>query len=212
MKIDSIKDGIVLDHIKAGKSMDIYRYLGLDQLDCSVAIIKNVPSNKMGKKDILKIADNFDINLDVLGYVDPDITVCYIKDYEIVEKRHVELPEKRKTPPRTPFAETGLGQETTFVKPVPNEEERVFFHEDMEHCAAIVNPKINTRMTITWSDTLPILSHWRSMASSDYVCGLEPSNTYIMGRVNERANGTLPTLAPFESVSTAVTIKFSEAK
>ncbi len=94
MKIDSIKDGIVLDHIKAGKSMDIYRYLGLDQLDCSVAIIKNVPSNKMGKKDILKIADNFDINLDVLGYVDPDITVCYIKDYEIVEKRHVELPEK----------------------------------------------------------------------------------------------------------------------
>ena len=94
MKIDSIKDGIVLDHIKAGKSMDIYRYLGLDQLDCSVAIIKNVPSNKMGKKDILKIADNFDINLDVLGYVDPDITVCYIKDYEIVEKRHVALPEK----------------------------------------------------------------------------------------------------------------------
>ena len=94
MKIDSIKDGIVLDHIKAGKSMDIYRYLGLDQLDCSVAIIKNVPSNKMGKKDILKIADNFDINLDVLGYVDPDITVCYIKDYEIVEKRHVELPEQ----------------------------------------------------------------------------------------------------------------------
>jgi len=94
MKIDSIKDGIVLDHIKAGRSMDIYRYLGLDKLDCSVAIIKNVPSNKMGKKDILKIADTLDINLDVLGYVDPDITVCYIKDYEIVQKKHVELPEK----------------------------------------------------------------------------------------------------------------------
>ncbi len=94
MKIDSIKDGIVLDHIKAGRSMDIYRYLGLDKLDCSVAIIKNVPSNKMGKKDILKIADTLDINLDVLGYVDPDITVCYIKDYEIVQKKHVELPER----------------------------------------------------------------------------------------------------------------------
>lgn len=94
MKIDSIKNGIVLDHIKAGKSMDIYKYLGLDKLDCSVAIIKNASSSKMGKKDIIKIADQLDINLDVLGYIDPDITVCYIKDYEIVQKKHVELPEK----------------------------------------------------------------------------------------------------------------------
>ena len=77
MKIDSIQSGIVLDHIKAGKSMQIYKYLGLDDLDCSVAIIKNASSNKMGKKDIIKIADNMDLNLDVLGYIDPDITVCY---------------------------------------------------------------------------------------------------------------------------------------
>ena len=75
MKIDSIQSGIVLDHIKAGKSMQIYKYLGLDDLDCSVAIIKNASSNKMGKKDIIKIADNMDLNLDVLGYIDPDITV-----------------------------------------------------------------------------------------------------------------------------------------
>ena len=94
MKIDSIKDGIVLDHIKAGRSMDIYKYLGLNKLDCSVAILKNVPSSKMGKKDIIKIADTLDINLDVLGYLDPDITVCYIKNFEIVKKKHVELPEK----------------------------------------------------------------------------------------------------------------------
>ncbi len=94
MKIDSIKNGIVLDHIKAGKSMEIYRNLGLDKLDCTVAIIKNVTSNKMGKKDIIKIADNFDLNLDVLGYIDPDITVCYIKDSVIVEKKHLELPER----------------------------------------------------------------------------------------------------------------------
>ena len=94
MKIDSIRNGIVLDHIKAGKSMQIYRDLGLDDLDCSVAIIKNVPSNKMGKKDILKIADTMDLNLDVLGYIDPDITVCYIKDSKIVEKKHLALPEK----------------------------------------------------------------------------------------------------------------------
>lgn len=94
MKIDSIKNGIVLDHIKAGKSMEIYRYLGLDKLDCSVAIIKNAVSSKMGKKDIIKIADTLDINLDVLGYVDPNITVCYIKDSKIVKKKHVELPER----------------------------------------------------------------------------------------------------------------------
>ena len=75
MKIDSIQSGIVLDHIKAGKSMQIYKYLGLDDLDCSVAIIKNASSSKMGKKDIIKIADNMDLNLDVLGYIDPDITV-----------------------------------------------------------------------------------------------------------------------------------------
>ena len=94
MKIDSIKNGIVLDHISAGKSMQIYNYLGLDDLDCSVAIIKNVPSNKMGKKDIIKIADEFDVNLDVLGYIDPGITVCYIKDSLIVRKEHLELPKK----------------------------------------------------------------------------------------------------------------------
>ena len=94
MKIDSIQSGIVLDHIKAGKSMQIYKYLGLDDLDCSVAIIKNASSNKMGKKDIIKIADNMDLNLDVLGYIDPDITVCYIRDGKIVEKKHLELPEK----------------------------------------------------------------------------------------------------------------------
>ena len=89
MKIDSIQSGIVLDHIKAGKSMQIYKYLGLDDLDCSVAIIKNASSSKMGKKDIIKIADNMDLNLDVLGYIDPDITVCYIRDGKIVEKKHL---------------------------------------------------------------------------------------------------------------------------
>ena len=72
MKIDSIQSGIVLDHIKAGKSMQIYKYLGLDDLDCSVAIIKNASSNKMGKKDIIKIADNMDLNLDVFGLYDQD--------------------------------------------------------------------------------------------------------------------------------------------
>ena len=79
MNIDSIQDGVVLDHIKAGKSMDIYKYLHLDQLDCSVAIIKNVRSARMGKKDIIKIDSPMEVDLDVLGYIDPDITVNIIR-------------------------------------------------------------------------------------------------------------------------------------
>ena len=93
LKIDSIEKGIVLDHIKAGKAMEIYKHLNLDNLDCSIAIIKNVKSNKMGAKDIIKINDNIDINLDVLAYIDPDITVNIIKDSQSVEKKRLELPE-----------------------------------------------------------------------------------------------------------------------
>ena len=94
MNIDSITNGIVLDHIKAGKSMQIYQDLELDKLDCSVAIIRNVKSNKLGRKDIIKIDQDYSINLDVLGYIDPDITVSIIKDGKTVEKKKVELPEK----------------------------------------------------------------------------------------------------------------------
>lgn len=94
MNIDSIQNGIVLDHIKAGASMEIYRYLKLDQLDCSVAIIKNAKSTKMGKKDIIKIDAEIDVNLDVLGYIDPNITVDVIRDGVRIEKKHVELPKR----------------------------------------------------------------------------------------------------------------------
>ncbi len=94
MKIDAIQNGIVLDHIIAGKSMEIYRLLNLESLPCSVAIIKNVPSKQMGKKDIIKISDELDLDLDVLGYVDPGITVNIIKDGVLTEKRHLELPDR----------------------------------------------------------------------------------------------------------------------
>jgi aspartate carbamoyltransferase regulatory subunit len=94
MNIDSIQNGVVLDHIQAGKSMEIYKYLHLDQLDCSVAIIKNVRSSRMGKKDIIKIASPLDLNLDVLGYIDPNITVNVIRDGIRVEKKNLELPKK----------------------------------------------------------------------------------------------------------------------
>ena len=94
MNIDSIQNGIVLDHIKAGKSLQIYQDLHLDKLNCSVAIIKNVKSQKMGRKDIVKIDQDININLDVLGYIDPGVSVNIIKDGKLVEKKKIELPEK----------------------------------------------------------------------------------------------------------------------
>lgn len=95
MNIDSIKDGVVIDHITAGKAMQIYNMLDLDSLDCQIAIIKNAHSEKMGKKDIIKIATtNINFDLDVLGYVSPTITVNVISEGICTEKRHIGLPEK----------------------------------------------------------------------------------------------------------------------
>lgn len=94
MKIDSIVNGIVLDHITAGKVMEVYEALNLDQMDCSVAIMKNVKSNKMGKKDILKIDNDVEVDVDVLGYIDPNITVTIIRNGKAVEKKKLQLPDK----------------------------------------------------------------------------------------------------------------------
>ena len=93
MTVDEIKTGIVLDHITAGKGMQIYKLLELDKLDCSVALIRNAPSRKMGKKDIIKIDAEIELNTDIIGYVDPDITVNIIKDGKNVEKKSIDLPE-----------------------------------------------------------------------------------------------------------------------
>ncbi len=93
MNIDGVTTGIVLDHIKAGKAMQIYNYLHLDKLSCSVAVLQNVKSSKYGKKDIIKIDADIDIDLDILGYVDPDVTINIIKDSKLVEKKKIDLPE-----------------------------------------------------------------------------------------------------------------------
>ncbi|MBQ7335139.1 MAG: aspartate carbamoyltransferase regulatory subunit [Clostridia bacterium] len=94
MNIDSIKNGIVIDHITAGRGMELYRLLSLDGLDCTVALIKNVGSRKMGKKDIIKIDAAIDLNTDILGYVDQNVTVNVIRNGEIVEKKRIALPER----------------------------------------------------------------------------------------------------------------------
>lgn len=116
MKIDPIKNGIVIDHIEAGKGQMVYDFLGLGQTDCMVALIKNVPSKNMGKKDIIKIDADISVALDVLGYIAPETTVNIIKDNNIVEKRKVQLPEtltnvvKCKNPRCITSVEPGIDQ------------------------------------------------------------------------------------------------------
>ena len=94
MNIDSITNGIVIDHIKAKKGLEIFKALNLGNLDASVAIITNVRSNKMGKKDIVKIDKNIDLDLDILGYIDSNITINIIKNNKRVDKYHIELPKQ----------------------------------------------------------------------------------------------------------------------
>ena len=94
MNIDSIQNGIVIDHITAGKGMEIYNLLQLNKLDCSVALLMNASSEKMGKKDIIKVAADIKIDMDALGFVDPGATVVIIRDGQVVEKSTLTLPDK----------------------------------------------------------------------------------------------------------------------
>lgn len=128
MTIDSIKNGVVIDHIKSGKSMEIYRLLELGQLDCQVAIIKNAPSKKMGKKDIIKIASEFELDLDILGYIDPDITVNIIKDGKLLAKKHLELPVRIRNVARckNPRCITSTEQDITHIFKLTDRENRVY--------------------------------------------------------------------------------------
>ena len=129
MNIDSIQNGIVLDHISAGKGMLVYKYLGLDKLDCSVAIIKNATSRKMGRKDIIKIESPLDIvDLDILGYIDHNITVNIIKDGTIVDKKKLTLPKivKNVLKCRNPRCITSIEQELDQVFTLTDPEKKVY--------------------------------------------------------------------------------------
>lgn len=128
MNIDSIHNGIVIDHIRAGKSMEIYSLLKLGELSCSVAIIKNVVSKKMGRKDIIKIDADIDISLDVLGYIDPGITINIIRDGARVEKRHLALPERIEDVCRckNPRCITSTEQELPHIFKLTDRENKVY--------------------------------------------------------------------------------------
>lgn len=128
MKIDTIKNGIVIDHIEAGLGMEIYNFLGLDELDCSVALIKNAFSKKTGKKDIIKIDSELNIDLDVLGYIAPSATVAIIKDGAIVKKSKLELPEtvKNVIKCKNPRCITSVEQEIEHEFRLVDKENRIY--------------------------------------------------------------------------------------
>ena len=128
MNIDGIENGIVLDHIKAGKALLVYKYLGLDKLNSSVALIQNCSSKKMGKKDIVKISELIDLDLNVLGYIDPNITVSYIKDGKTIEKKHVDLPMtvKNVIHCKNPRCITSIEQELPHVFKLVDKDRRIY--------------------------------------------------------------------------------------
>ena len=128
MIVNPITNGVVLDHIQAGGAMAIYKALNLDKLGCQVAIIKNAESVKMGKKDILKICEPIDINFDVLGYIDPGITVNIIKDGAVVERKKLELPQRVEGVIKcsNPRCITSIEQELPNIFKLTDRENRVY--------------------------------------------------------------------------------------
>lgn len=129
LNVGSLNEGFVLDHIKAGKCMDIYNYLGLDKLDCQVAIIKNAKSNKMGRKDIIKIECPIDvINLDILGYIDHNITVNIIHNGQIVDKKQLTLPKiiKNVVNCKNPRCITSIEQELDQIFILSDEAKQIY--------------------------------------------------------------------------------------
>ncbi|MBQ5678129.1 MAG: aspartate carbamoyltransferase regulatory subunit [Clostridia bacterium] len=128
MIIGQIKDGIVLDHISAGLGMTLYNFLGLDKLDCQVALIKNADSVKMGKKDIIKIDRVIDINMDALGYLDPGVTVNIIKDGKLAKRQNIDIPERIENviKCKNPRCITTVEQELPHIFTLRDKENRVY--------------------------------------------------------------------------------------
>ena len=129
LNVGRISEGFVLDHIQAGRSMDIYKYLHLDRLDCCVAIIKNAKSSKMGKKDIMKIECPIDfMDLDILGFIDHNITINIIKDEQIIEKKALHLPKKIKNviKCKNPRCITSIEQELDHVFVLTDPENEIY--------------------------------------------------------------------------------------
>ena len=141
MNVDSLQKGLVIDHIQAGKSMEIYRFLDLDRLDCSVAIIKTARSGKSGKKDIIKIEDKIDVDLDVLGFIDPNITVNVVEGGRITRKRKLQLPAQvtNVAKCKNPRCITSIEQELPHIFKLSEEGDRRVYR--CIYCEQEYNPK-----------------------------------------------------------------------
>ena len=188
--------GVIRETALFGHCLEVRRTITVPVSGASVTVRDEITNQTPGDEEIMQVYHcNFGWPL-------------------LSEKAKLILPEERETVPRTEFAATGLDRTCEFDPPIPGEEERVFFQKmRKEFRATLENPDLNIRMTLSWSGgTLPILSEWRSMAAGDYVLGLEPANCYIMGRHDERENGTLPVLKAFETETHTVTIQFEGGK
>ncbi len=128
LNIDSVEKGLVIDHIEAGKAMEIYHYLNLDKMDCSVAIIKNAKSKKFGKKDIIKVENNIDMDLQVLGFIDPNITINVIDNSVIIDKINLELPQEVENVVRckNPRCITSIEQEIVHKFKLTDKEKKIY--------------------------------------------------------------------------------------
>ncbi len=137
MNIDGVTTGIVLDHIKAGKAMQIYNYLHLDKLNCSVAVLQNVKSSKYGKKDIIKIDALIELDYEMLGYIDSNITVNHVKDSQLLKKEHLDLPETLTDviQCKNPRCITSIEQEIEHVFKLVDKEKKTYrcAYCDVEH-------------------------------------------------------------------------------
>lgn len=140
MIVGEIENGIVLDHITAGRSMQIYDVLRLGELDCTVAIIKNADSKKMGKKDILKVYDVIDLDMEILGYIDPGVTVNIIQGGKVIERRNLQLPARVENVIRckNPRCITSVEQELPHVFKLTNRERGVY---RCIYCESLANSK-----------------------------------------------------------------------
>lgn len=137
MNIDGVTTGIVLDHIKAGKAMQIYNYLHLEKLDCSVAVLQNVKSSKYGKKDIIKIDELIELDYEMLGYIDSNITVNFVKDAQLLKKEHLDLPNTLTNviKCKNPRCITSVEQEIDHIFKLVDKEKKVYrcAYCDVEH-------------------------------------------------------------------------------
>lgn len=142
MNINGVNNGIVLDHIKAGEALNIYKLLQLDKLNCCVAIIQNVNSTKYGKKDIIKIDTELEVDLDTLGYIDSNITVNVVKDNKLVKKLHLSLPETLTNiiQCKNPRCITSVEQEIKHMFKLVNKDNKAY---RCVYCDAIYTNKTN---------------------------------------------------------------------